>query len=321
MVSIIIPVYNGERYIDRCLGAILPALRETEVIAVNDGSEDASLEKLRQYAQTYPNLLVIDKRQNEGLPQAKKTGLTVAKGDYVAFLDVDDWAEPELYAAMEGKARESRADLVFCDFKEELPDRTKEKRSRLRRGTSLPISGKEALRYVHKRSAVFQYPWNKLYRAELLRRIEFPTGNFVGEDYYVTLRFLLMAERVDYLPFAGYHYVTVPGSMSRGGYGPNTALAYERYREDLHLITQVYPHERAATCDYLITEYLAFVIAMGRNDTYDQAMIREIKQFVREHLLHYLCSDSVSLKMKGSALTLLLGEKFLVRLYRMIKQS
>ncbi|MBR2353012.1 MAG: glycosyltransferase [Clostridia bacterium] len=318
MVSIIIPVYNGERYIDRCLGSILPKLTDAQVIAVNDGSRDSSLEMLRKYEEQYKNLLVVDKEQNEGLPQAKKTGLSAATGEYVAFLDVDDWAEPDMYIKMEQKAKESQADLVWCDFIEEFPDHAHPMKSVLKKEETLPMKGTDALRYVHQRRAVFQYPWNKLYRADLLRKIEFPTGNFVGEDYYVTIRYLLMAERVDYVDFLGYHYMTVPNSMSRGGYGPNTAWAYENYQKDYALIREELHSEKKAMCNYLITEYMAFVVAMGKNNTYNKPMIKEIKKFVFGHLARYLFSGSVPMKMKGSAVALCISYRLLIKAYRMM---
>lgn len=319
MVSLIIPVYNGENYIKRCLDSLFSTPLGIEVIAVNDGSRDGSLDILLEYERKYSNLKVVNKPQNEGLPQAKKTGLEHASGDYVAFLDVDDWTDPDIYDKMYAKAQESDADMVWCDYVEEYPTRSARIKSVFDKGQSLPISGEDAMRYVHRRQAVFTYPWNKLYRASLLREIDFPHGNCVGEDYYVLIRFLMRAERVDYVESAGYHYVLTENSMSRGGYGPNTLRAAEYYKEDYQMICSLCPEHRRDMTNYLITEYMAFIIAMGRNKTYNKQLIKEVKSFVRRGLCGYVTASYVPLRMKGSALALSVSYRLLIAMYRIIK--
>lgn len=318
MVSLIIPVYNGENYIKRCLDSLLPVPSGMEVIAVNDGSRDGSLDMLLEYERNFEHFKVVNKPQNEGLPQAKKTGLEHASGDYVAFLDVDDWVDVSIYGKMEAKARESDADMVYCDYAEEYPTRTVEVKSVFDKGQTLPLSGKDAIKYVHRRQAVFTYPWNKLYCAETLRKVEFPHGNCVGEDYYVTIRFLMLADRVDYVDEAAYHYVLTENSMSRGGYGPNTLRAAEYYKEDYELVCSRYPEEKRGITNYLITEYMAFVVAMGRNKTYNKQLIREVKKFVRRGFFGYVLAPYVPFKMKGSAIALCVSYRLLVGMYRLL---
>lgn len=321
MVSIIIPVYNGENFIKRCLDSIF-ATEDIpfEVIAVNDGSKDGSLALLQTYAEAHPNLKIVDKVQNEGLPQAKKSGLAAATGDYIAFLDVDDYVDPTIYTRMEEKALASDADIVFVDYIEEYPSRSNVIKSRFAPDQAFPMTGAEAMQYVNHRQAMFTYPWNKLYRAELLRSIEFPFGNFVGEDYYVLIRLLDKAERVDYVDFAGYHYVLTENSMSRGGYGPNTIRAYDYYKEDLAFVCEKHPQWLPDITNYLIVEYMAFVVAMGRNRTYNRQMIREIKSFVRKNLFGFLGARYVPLKMKCSAISLTLSYRLLILAYRLLSR-
>ena len=321
MVSVIIPVYNGERYIRTCLDSLFSQPTEhLEIIAVNDGSKDGSSALLHEYAAAHSNMRVVDKPQNEGLPQAKRTGLAEVRGELVAFLDVDDHVTPGLYAQMEQAALEQNADIVFCDYTEEYPDRTRTVTCRFEGGRRLPLSGAEALSYVHRRMAVFPYPWNKLYRTDLLRRAEFPTGNFVGEDYYVLRQLLCMAERVAYVPAADYHYVLTGGSMSRGGYSPNTLRAYEYYEEGYAALCEAHPEVKKEAAHYLMTEYMAMIVAMGRNKTYNKELIRKIKRFVRKHLWGYLLAGYVPMTMKGSALALTVSYRLLIAMYRLMSK-
>jgi glycosyltransferase EpsH len=133
MVSIIIPVYNGERYIEKCLGSLLSENREgIEVIAINDGSRDSSLSLLQSFAEKYPNLKVIDK-ENGGAAQARLRGLKEATGDFIGFLDVDDWVNPKMYVEMEQKAMASGSDLVFCNYVEEMPSQSRVVKNQLKK--------------------------------------------------------------------------------------------------------------------------------------------------------------------------------------------
>lgn len=325
MVSIIIPVYNGEAYIQRCIEGILaplePQQTRLQVIAVNDGSRDRSSELLHALAERFPALLVVDK-ENGGAAQARRLGISLAKGEYIGFLDVDDWADPEYYLSMEQRAKESCADMVVANYTEELCSdsgtRPRPVRNQFPQGQVFPLSPSDALRLLHRRLAVFPFPWNKIYRAELLRTIDFPEGNFVGEDYYMQLRLLELAQSVDYADVDGYHYVLTENSASRGGYGPATLRAYEHFKEDLDYVSRRYPDQLTdATC-YVITEDLACIVAMGRNRVYNREMIRQIKSFVRKNLRAYLSADYVPLKMKGSALALVISYRLLIALYRIL---
>ncbi len=322
MVSIVIPVYNGEKYIQRCLDSVLgnnPDREKIEVIAINDGSKDSSSAILHEYAEKYPNLNVIDQK-NSGAAQARKNGIAAARGDFIAFLDIDDWVEPEMYAAMEQKAVESGAEIVFCNYIEEYPTRSRIIKNKFEKDQKIPMSGKEALVYLHRRQAIFPFPWNKIYRAEVLRTVEFPTGNFVGEDYNMLLQLFEKAERVDYLDLDGYHYALTDNSASRSGYTQSTVWAYEHFQEDYELMRDRHPEMYRDVVNYLIIEYMAIIIAMGRNRTYNKEMIRQIKRFVRRGMLGFLTSKYVSITMKGSAVALTFSYRLLIFVYRILNR-
>ena len=321
MISIIIPVYNGEAYIFRCIEGLLAPLgdqqTDLQVIAVNDGSRDRSSEMLHDLARRFPALRVVDK-ENGGAAQARKLGISLAEGEYIGFLDVDDWASADYYLSLEAKARESQADIVVANFTEEYPPRSRVQKNRFSEKQVFPMAPAEALRYLHRRLAVFPFPWNKIYRTELLRAIDFPVGNFVGEDYYMQLMLYEIAQKIDYADVDDYHYVMTENSASRGGYGPGTLLAFNHFLEDHAYVCEHYPDQAEEGTHYVMTEFLACIIAMGRNKVYNKDMIRKIKSFTRKHLLGYLRADYIPLKMKGSALALVLSYRLLIMIYRVL---
>lgn len=317
MVSIIIPIYNGEKYIKQCLDSIFGDDSSIEVIAVNDGSRDASSQILHEYAEKQPKLRVIDK-ENGGAAQARHTGLMASSGDFIAFVDIDDRVEPGIYARLEQKANERSADIVFFDYVAEYPNRSVKVTSSFIKKQTFPLDGKAAIGYMNRRQAIFSFPWNKIYRKSLFEGVVFPQKNFVGEDYYMNLQLFGKTDKIDYLCETGYYYVMTENSASRGGYGAGTLTAYENYKKLYAECYEKHPERLAETTDYLTTEYMSFIIAMSRNDTYNYDMVREIKSFVRKNLWHFLTSSYVPLVMKGSALALCISHRLLIAIYRLL---
>jgi hypothetical protein len=181
------------------------------------------------------------------------------------------------------------------------------------------MRGTEALSYLHRRLAVFPYPWNKLYRTELFRdTVPSPIGGFIGEDYYVLLRLFAKDITVDYVDFPGYHYMQTENSISRSGFGEKSVRTYDYYKEDLAFVASNLPTHQKEIANYLTVEFMAIIVAMGRNDTYDRQMIKEIKSFVRKNLLHFLGAGYVPAKMKCSALALSISYRLLILAYRML---
>jgi len=175
-LSVIIPVYNVERYLARCLDSVLRSASglDVEIICVNDGSTDGSPAVLRKYAD---RVKIIDK-PNGGLGSARNAGLDVMTGDYVTFVDSDDWIPPQALPKFIEVAQSSKAALVVStsfirdDGAERGPRPTKTTVWRMR--PSEWIAGKKV-----------QYcAWNKLYRAELFRKRRYPAT--IYEDFPVT---------------------------------------------------------------------------------------------------------------------------------------
>ena len=123
-VSVIVPVYNVENYIEKCLDSLLnQTLDDIEIIVVNDGSTDNSANIIKE---KYVNKIVYLEKENGGLSDARNFGLPHAKGKYIAFLDSDDYIEPTMYEKMYSVAEKEEADMVECDFYWEYPNKVKE---------------------------------------------------------------------------------------------------------------------------------------------------------------------------------------------------
>lgn len=167
-ISVIVPIYNAEKYIDRCMKSIYDqTFKDYEIILVNDGSTDSSDEICRRY-QALDDRITYIKKENEGAGSARNKGIEVAKGEYLAFPDVDDWFEPEMYEELYDLAKQGDYDVVFsgANFYSQA-------------GVELAYSRSvncEAVAYKTKdecrakvmtffpTSTIFDVPWNKLYK-------------------------------------------------------------------------------------------------------------------------------------------------------------
>ena len=321
-ISVIVPVYNGEKYICDCLDSLK---RQTypnmEIIIVNDGSTDKTKEKIMEYIKHNIDISIkLISKKNEGLPQARKTGVENSTGDYIGFLDVDDWVEFDEYYEMMDVAIREAADMVCCGY--QLDYGTKQLKVKQNLDFKKVYSGLEAFDYMHKRIAIYPYAWNKIYKRELLEHIKYPTGNFVGEDYAIQVQVLPKAKRVCIVPGCKHHYMQVENSMCRGGYNANYILAYKNYEYNRKLFCRQYPEYAVDINNYMLTEYMAMIVAMGKNNTYNMEMAINIQKFVRKHMVHFLMAKEVPIIMKGSAIAVALNYKILNLVYNVIaKQS
>ena len=115
-VSIIVPVYNVEKYLDKCLNSLVnQTLKDIEIIVVNDGTKDNSQSIIDKYAKKYPKIIKPYKKQNGGLSSARNFGLKYAKGEYITFVDSDDYVDCSMYEKMYEKAISNDFDIVVCD--------------------------------------------------------------------------------------------------------------------------------------------------------------------------------------------------------------
>lgn len=221
-ISIIVPIYNMERYLDRCLTSLASqTLRDIEIVAVNDGSDDASLAILERYARGDPRFVVVD-QPNGGVSAARNAGLAVCRGDYIGFVDPDDWADPGMYEALYRTAVKQNADIVMCGYRREYGSYAKEKlypypELTVYRGDE--VQERVARRLLGPVGEELANPelldawgtvWSKLYRASLLLEngLRFTDLKRIGsnEDSLFNLEACLRASSFAFLNRPYYHY-------------------------------------------------------------------------------------------------------------------
>lgn len=205
LISVIVAAYNIEAYIERGIRSICEqTYHNLEIIVVDDGSADGTGRILDEMAGNDARIQVIHK-ENGGLAQARNTGIARARGNYIGFVDGDDWIDPDMYEKMFSAMKDKQADLAVCRYRQISRTRTFDGSV----DRAVLFEGQEALTaYVEEREefVIQNAAWNKLYRKELLSGNLFPEGRWY-EDIVFATEALARAGRCIYLDIALYNYI------------------------------------------------------------------------------------------------------------------
>lgn len=213
-ISIIVPVYNVEEYLEICIDSILnQTFKDFELILVNDGSTDNSLKICKYYENIDNRIYIIDKK-NGGLSSARNAGLDIAKGEYIGFVDSDDYIHPQMYELLYNQIIKNKADISMCDFKKVSEFNKKELSAKGILNNKIEIlDNKESLfKLGEKDSVTYIVSWNKLYNKGLFKNIRFKEG-IIHEDEYIIHRLLYQAKNLVYIKGRLYFYLQREGSI------------------------------------------------------------------------------------------------------------
>lgn len=203
-VSVIVPIYNVEKYLEKCINSLLSqTLEDIQIILVNDGSKDNSGNIAKECEKNNKNRIIYVEKENGGLSDARNYGLKYATGDFIAFLDSDDYIEKNAYEKMYNKAIEENADYVECDFLWEFPNK-------IRVDKQYPYKNKKEML-----SFVRVVAWNKLIKRQLIidNNLEFPKG-LRYEDVEFTYKLIPFINKFAYVDKPFIHYVQREGSIA-----------------------------------------------------------------------------------------------------------
>lgn len=205
-VSIIIPIYNMESCLEDCLTSLVnQSLKDIEIICVNDGSTDKSLEILNGFATKDKRFIIID-QENTGQGIARNNALKLVKGEYIGFMDHDDWTEPTMFETLYNTAIKFDCDLVEESFiiNNEPRHYTKKQKNKLKLPVGKPFTAEYKKKYIFSPKLAV---WNKLYKTDFIKsnHIEFMSTR-IGEDLIFTILSRALAKRIVYIDNADYHY-------------------------------------------------------------------------------------------------------------------
>lgn len=254
LISIIVPVYNIEKYIEKCIRSIISqTYQNLEIILVDDGSTDKSGKICDKYAQIDTRIFVIHKK-NEGLSDARNSGLEVCKGRYIGFIDGDDWIANDMYEFLHRTLTEYQADIAVCGHYIEDDEGVYD--SECSDGSLIIYNCRDAVCTVVEDKEIHSYAWDKLYKRELFDGIRYPAGRYV-QDIFTTYKVFGKASKVVCNNQPKYYYYQRKNSIQRTRGSKLNWDQFCAYRERLSSLEEDYSELR----ELLITTLVAFGIA------------------------------------------------------------
>ena len=204
LISVIVPVYNVEKYLKRCLDSIINQdYKNLEIIIVDDGSTDDSLKICYDYANLDSRVVVIHK-ENGGLSSARNVGLDLAHGEYIGFIDSDDYIESNMYSMLKKSIDTYGSDISVCNYNTIYNNSIFKKNFSLFEFNS---SGKDKFINIHNEySSISIIAWNKLYKKSLFDSIRYPYGKLF-EDKYIVCDLYDLANSISYILYPLYNHV------------------------------------------------------------------------------------------------------------------
>lgn len=304
-ISVIVPIYNVEPYLRRCIDSIInQTYKNLEIILVDDESPDNCGQICDDYAKKDTRIKVIHKK-NGGLSDARNVGLEVCTGDFISFVDSDDWIELNTYEIMMKSMNEYNADMVVSNINYVYKDKVESKYSE---GKIRCFNKEEAMKELIKDGLVQAVVWNKLYKSNLIDNLRFKVRK-LNEDEFFTYKICAKAERIVYIPEALYQYRQREDSIM-GAYSlkrlDSVDAIYERLQFIKNKFPSLYKYEKLTLCNTCIYNYQ--MILKNHNIDSDNTGRNKLKayrkniEFTLKDLAYYTLKDRIKIILSSISL-------------------
>lgn len=304
-ISVIMPVYRVESYVERAIKSILKqTLTEFEFLIVDDGSPDRSGEICDRYAETDSRIRVLH-TENRGAPEARNTAIDLARGEYLYFMDSDDWAEPDMLEEMYRLAEQYRAELVIAGFYIDTYYGDGEYRT----DDFVPETAVYLTKDEFRRNScrlfdknMLYTPWNKLYRRSYIESYGLRFPKTLWDDFPFNLSVIAQVERVAVTSGQYYHFIRARAESETAAYRPQM---YEKREEEHGWLLELYRSWKVSTPEteeFLARRYIERFIGCVENLTNPKCGMsyRQKRSEVRRMLENQRVRESLKLAVPRS---------------------
>lgn len=210
-VSVIVPVYNMEKYLDKCLNSLVnQTLKDIEIIVIDDGSIDNSSSIIANYVKRYPKIIKSFTQENSGISMARNKGIDLSTGKYLSFVDSDDYVHQEMLKDAYEYIKNTDSDIVVWDY-----DEVDEKGNSLKKCVIPSFTSTSLMDNSELLFNINPAPWNKLYKRELFDHIRFPNSRIKYEDLMTIPKLLISAKKISKLDRT-YNYYLIRNNSETG---------------------------------------------------------------------------------------------------------
>lgn len=306
-LSVIVPIYNVESYLKKCIDSILnQTLKDIEVILVDDGSTDGCGKICDEYAKKDQRIKVIHK-QNEGLSMARNAGIRAAGSQYIGFVDSDDYIADDMYEILYKNILDYDADISICG----LYNCYKEKVIPQYSGNEfIMLNNKEALRIALEGIKFSVNAVNKLYKKELFDDIEFPKGK-LSEDAFTIPKILSISSKIVFDSVPKYYYMHREDSITTSGFKEKDFDVIKAYENNLKLIKKEFPDLKSQAEFRLLWSYTYVLDKIILSPNFNNSSTyKKIVSQLRRLTLNILLNPFFSAKRKAVTVLFLISPRF-----------
>ncbi len=311
-ISIIVPVYNCEKYISNCINSILEqSFKDFELILVDDGSSDRSFEICESFAKKDNRVRAIH-QPNSGVSRARNRGLDEAKGEYIGFVDGDDCVDKEMYKRLYKNLADNNADISICGIVNYFvkKDGTTEKVRQSQVDGFWIFSGEQALKEALQSRLYSVNPVNKLFKRELFDKLRYPEGK-ISEDAFLIPVVISKAGKVVYDSKPMYYYLRRENSITTSNFSDRDWDVVEAYKNHLDMVSEKFPNlKKVAKFRYLWAyTYVIDKIMLSENSENYLEDFKKAFNFIKKNILQIIFNPYFSLKRKIAVMVLLINKK------------
>lgn len=256
LISVVVPVYNVENYLKKCIDSIInQTYKKLEIILVDDGSTDSSKEICDEYIKKDGRIKVIHK-ENGGLSSARNVGIDIANGKYICFIDSDDWIEKSMLEKLINIAKNNNFDIVLCDYFIAYDEKNQIQKEDIE---YKEYSNYEALNkmYDDKLGVSMIIAWNKLYNIHLFDDIRYPIGK-IHEDEFTTYKLIFKADKICYSNEKLYYYRQQDKSITNSKFNKKRLDILQAFEERAYYMKNIVKDE--ILYKKTLTEYYGVII-------------------------------------------------------------
>lgn len=314
LISVIVPVYNVEKYLKRCIDSILQqSYKNLEIILVDDGSTDASGSICDEYKVKDNRIIVVHKR-NGGLSSARNVGLDVANGEYIGFIDSDDYISNNMYELLINEIKEYSCNIISNIMYVRAYESGENISSRVPHRQNEVFTGEkyleELLLHVGDVSVC-----TKLFPKELISNIRFPEG-LLNEDLLFMVALIKNISKIRFVGEVGYYYFVREKSIS-SGYGKSIIDMQKNALSVLDYVRLNYPQLKKQAYRFALYQNMAYLLAVPKAEVNKENLIYcSALKFVRKNTIKNIFNKYLKVKEKGILLGLMIMPQYLARIFQ-----
>lgn len=307
-ISVIVPVYKVEPYIHKCVDSILAqTFTDYELILVDDGSPDTCGNICDEYAQKDARIHVIHK-ENGGLSDARNAGMKIACGEYVIFVDSDDYIDVDMLSYLYENLKKADADMATCGIYEVYADRIEKQEEE----PDFVCSGEEAFRCILRGHTIRGEIWNKLIKRSCISDLEFPKGKLY-EDIFYTVDMMQRIKKVAVGTKPKYYYLHRSDSITGKAYRPKLFDIIDGYTKNYQVVQHAFPKlEEEAECLWIWSRFIVLDKMLLEENYRSIDRFEELVTFIKQHFRRIMKNPYFQRNRKISAIVLLIS----IPLYR-----